>query len=444
MRNGSLDTADEIQVPIKAHLVPAAIAAQTSADLLPRRPLGAWARDVYRRYCLWPKGFLDRASPFGQTVLIPLYYTIRLVFFLSRDGWSVRRQRRIPLSRQLLALWTLVARYRTDPSAYYSSHLYEHPSGLAAVEDYLGRDEIKNGLMKRLHLLQPKIHGKRVSLGNKLRFTQHCVASDLPVAAVICVVKRGTWLFDGAPASPAQSCLINRDIFVKPVMARGARGAEWFDWLGDDRYRNKQGREMSRAEVIRHINRKARLEAILVLPKLVNHPEIADLATDSLAVFRVFTCLDAQLQPQVTHGMLRILGKLEPSWADTSEFGVKVDLETYRLGQLCDDAHYAPDAWWDRHPHTHTAVRWRHVSNWPAVTDLARRAHRAFIDRTVIGWDIALTPDGPMLIEGNAYPDTEFLQRVHRQLIGKSPLAPLLTRHINRVIEAATAGGAIS
>jgi len=46
-----------------------------------------------------------------------------------------------------------------------------------------------------------------------------------------------------------------------------------------------------------------------------------------------------------------------------------------------------------------------------------------FSDRMLVGWDIALTPEGPVVLEGNSYPDVHFLQRVHQQPIGMSPLA---------------------
>jgi hypothetical protein len=35
-----------------------------------------------------------------------------------------------------------------------------------------------------------------------------------------------------------------------------------------------------------------------------------------------------------------------------------------------------------------------------------------------------------MVIEGNSDPDTHFLQRVHRQMIGRSRLEPLLRHHL--------------
>lgn len=405
---------------------------------LPERRLeahgfGAWCRDVYRRHCLRPKNLLDPASPLGQHVLIPLYYFIRLIFFTLRDGGHVRRQRRIPLSRQIAAQWLLIQRYRTDPSAYYSSQLYGLPRGVAAGADYVGRDEIKNGLMKQLHWLQPKIYGRRVSLGDKSAFTRHCLAAGLPVVGIIGIVFRGEWTFIDEAGLKNDYRSLDRDIFVKPLKGRGARGTEWFDWIGKDRYRDKKGEIVGRADVIRHLGRRSAREPLLVQPRLTNHPAIADLAQDSLMVFRVFTCLDELGQPRVTHAMLRILAKLEPNWPLNVEYGARVDLASGRLDQLCDDYHFAPDAWWDTQPHTGAPVTGRVIGQWPQIAALAEAGHRVLRDRTVIGWDIALTPAGPVIVEGNAYPDTHFLQRVHRQLIGDSPLAPLLGHHLMRL-----------
>ena len=75
----------------------------------------------------------------------------------------------------------------------------------------------------------------------------------------------------------------------------------------------------------------------------------------------------------------------------------------------------------------------RILPQWSAIRRLAVRAHQVFADRMIVGWDIALTPEGPMLIEGNSYPDTEFLQRVHRQAIGDSPLGPPLAHQLDRL-----------
>ena len=79
---------------------------------------------------------------------------------------------------------------------------------------------------------------------------------------------------------------------------------------------------------------------------------------------------------------------------------------------------------------TGAAVTGRVIENWPAVAALAVRAHQVFNGRMIIGWDLALAPDGPVVIEGNSDADTHFLQRVHRQMIGRSRMEPLLRHHL--------------
>src|SRR5262249_39759838 len=163
------------------------------------------------------------------------------------------------------------------------------------------------------HWLQPKVYGKRVSLGDKAQFTRHCVEAGLPVAEVLAMVSHGAWTFSNGE-HPTDFRSLDCDLFIKPLWGRGARGTEWFIWLGGDRYRDRRGCVLSRAKVLRRLTDRSKRDPLLVQPRLVNHPEIADLARDSLMVFRVFTCLDDRQKPHVTHAMLRILGKLEPSW----------------------------------------------------------------------------------------------------------------------------------
>ncbi|MGH6892128.1 MAG: sugar-transfer associated ATP-grasp domain-containing protein, partial [Dongiaceae bacterium] len=85
------------------------------------------------------------------------------------------------------------------------------------------------------------------------------------------------------------------------------------------------------------------------------------------------------------------------------------------------------------------------VPNWQEIKSVALAAHNACPDRLLVGWDIALTPDGAVLLEGNAYPDVDFLQRVHRCPLGSSPMgAPLYHRlvELEHRIAAGTVRGA--
>jgi hypothetical protein len=110
-----------------------------------------------------------------------------------------------------------------------------------------------------------------------------------------------------------------------------------------------------------------------------------------------------------------------------------VDLATGRLGVLTGDKISDALDWHSTHPITGARVEGRILPLWSEMRTLAEKAHRACCGRLVVGWDIALTAEGPMVVEGNGLPDVAFLQRVHRSAIGASPLGPLLMFHLDRL-----------
>ena len=70
---------------------------------------------------------------------------------------------------------------------------------------------------------------------------------------------------------------------------------------------------------------------------------------------------------------------------------------------------------------------------WPELAALALKAHRLVPERVIIGWDMAITPEGPSLLEGNSFLDPVFPERVFRQPIGQMRLGALLDFHLDRL-----------
>ena len=54
-----------------------------------------------------------------------------------------------------------------------------------------------------------------------------------------------------------------------------------------------------------------------------------------------------------------------------------------------------------RHPDTGASLGGFEIPEWDAVVELAKRASTAFDPVGFVGWDVAVTDDGPVLIEGN-------------------------------------------
>jgi hypothetical protein len=175
---------------------------------------------------------------------------------------------------------------------------------------------------------------------------------------------------------------------------------------------------------------------IMVLPRLRNHPELTGLAGESLITIRAVTCLDERQQPELVLAYLRVLSKLEPDWPvkkPISEYASAVDLTDGRLSAMTGDKPECLSQWHDRHPVTGVEVKGRVVPCWDAVAALAERAHRVTRDRVLVGWDIAITPSGPLLLEGNSYPDVHYPQRIFRHPYGEMRVGQLLRHHMGRL-----------
>src|SRR5205814_2368486 len=67
--------------------------------------------------------------------------------------------------------------------------------------------------------------------------------------------------------------------------------------------------------------------------------------------------------------------------------------------------------WHRHHPTTYARIEGARLPFWEKTKRLAVQAHALFSDRLAIGWDIAITGEGPVIIEGNRGPDMDLMQR---------------------------------
>jgi hypothetical protein len=393
----------------------------------PPEGLGSEARRLFRDLGLYDQPRHPSVPLLHWPVLRQIALAAHAGYCLARLSGAVARGHNRPILQQARDMTRLAWRERLDAQTYYMQELYRI-GGTARAADTLTRYETKNGLFTALKRLAPRHTAERSPLGDKLAFHARCRQHDIPTVPIYLSAIRGRLdLLEGGIGA-------GRDLFVKLRHGKGARGTTLLHYAGNGRYRLPGGALQPLDAYLGDLARASHRRAYLLQPRLVNHADIADLATESLIVIRVITCLDAAGAPQVTHGMLRVIGKLERSWNDATEYAAPIDLRTGRMGAMTGDKLSGALDWHDRHPLTGAPVNGRLLAAWPQIQAAAIKAHRAFTDRILLGWDIAVTPEGIVIVEGNAMPDVAFLQRVHRAPIGQSPLAPLLRHHLNRLV----------
>ena len=147
---------------------------------------------------------------------------------------------------------------------------------------------------------------------------------------------------------------------------------------------------------------------LLVLEQvLTQHPEMARLHPQSVNTLRIVTdVVDGTVH--IAYVVLKI-GTGDGYCDNSGQGGVicRVDPQTGTVVSVATDDYFQV---FERHPDTGVEFRGIKIPLFEEALALARRAALVVPQITHVGWDVAITPDGPVLIEGNDYPGTDLCQ----------------------------------
>lgn len=366
-------------------------------------------------------------SPLGHLhlglmfLLWPLIMAGAIGVATCRSGRMVKRWTGKGILRQMAEQFMLGARFGFRPVNYYTFEFFL-PERRAQAAQYIQRTETKEGLYRllKVNFTSP--------LQDKLGFSNYCRARDLPVTPILAAFEQGR-RSDGA-VSPLPAS----DLFVKRTRGRGGvRAGLWRYAHG--RYRDRDGRILDEKALLAEITQLSRREPFIIQRREVNHPATVDLSPTALATVRIVTVINEQGVGEPIRAAFR-MGQAVDSIVDNFHAGgiaSAVEMESGRLGPATDLGQYPSVGWLDHHPATGAAITGRMLPLWPELRELAARAHGHFGDRLVIGWDIALTPQGLVIVEGNAATDVDIIQRPHRAPLGGTRYAELIAWHLDRL-----------
>lgn len=267
---------------------------------------------------------------------------------------------------------------------------------------------------------------RRGLVGNKLYFDTLLRGAGFPVPQSLAVVGRsgGARLTRLEEGIELRRLLLETEaqFFVKPITAHGeTEPIVVFGYDEDsDVVQSSLGDLFPRA-LFAAINTQMP-DGALVQARLLQHEDLRAAIGDSIGSLRL-TTFNGPAGPQIVQSFWRI--PTASSLADHLWRGNLVAaLEGVRVTRVVDRLEVsAPDV--PVHPTTGAALLGRHLPHYESACELALRAADFLRDLPLVGWDIALTASGPVILEANSSPSMDLPQ----YLTGRGVLEdPVLAR----------------
>ena len=242
-------------------------------------------------------------------------------------------------------------------------------------------------------------------LQNKYLFWSFLQRHGIPAVPVVCHTIGGQ-VFQTAGEAPLEE--MDR-FFAKP--ADDNCGNLAFPVVVEGGRFFSGGREISKAELFR-----SDVDYIFQ-PVIVNHEGIRKFNPTTLNTLRLASCRTKSGNLELwDSGMIRI-GRTNTTVDNFSQGGIGVGIDEdgklKEYGYFHDhDECYGKS---DCHPDSRIAFKGSPVPFYKEAVALVLKAHRLFPTIKTIGWDVAVTPEGPLLVEGNHDGGLEMLQIVHHK-----------------------------
>jgi hypothetical protein len=234
------------------------------------------------------------------------------------------------------------------------------------------------------------------------------------------LTSRDEWLRDVVPRLPAS-------FITKPAL--GVYGEGVTSWTRTDSgFRDHAQRVHSAQALYDLCCADPRYDRFVVQKRLTNHPSLVALTgASSLQTLRLATLAEAEGEAKVLYAEWKLV--VGDNVTDNLSFGRSGNLATNVAladGAIGPARGFSPDGVGLRplpiHPVTGASLEGFRLPDWNAVLALALRCARLFLPLRTIGWDIGLTPDGPVIVEGNRWWDPP-----NDSVLG--PPAPGVARH---------------
>lgn len=281
--------------------------------------------------------------------------------------------------RQAWQMWSMAMLYNVPPLEFNLYRL-DDKARRSRAGDYLYWPEVD---LLRTLAVRRKV--RIADVQDKARFADICRQHALPCIETLAVFQQGR------QTAPAQAFVpVEPGLWVKDLCGSQGSGAQ--AWQRDDTgYRDCHGQFLQPTEW----PEDCRQRDCLIQPWLRSHPDLDPLSLGPLVTLHIVTGNTPTGEVQIIAHLLLLFddgrhGRPRPILCALDENG-QVTRSVTAAGEPVTV-----------HPLTERALVGVTVPHWQDCIELVRRAHaQAFAGFAFLGWDVGVTPQGPLLIESN-------------------------------------------
>ncbi|MHA1440198.1 MAG: sugar-transfer associated ATP-grasp domain-containing protein [Promethearchaeota archaeon] len=296
------------------------------------------------------------------------------------------------------------------PKDLFSLGLFNHQLGNEEISKYVSR--------KKLTLLQLSLNPENLEslLEDKSIFYLFCKAYGIPIPKLYAIFFKNNagWSFNGLyikNPNEWQEFFANslpQEFVIKP--ARGVFGEYvMIVHKHNENFKVYYGKTYKGKELYFALKLNPKYNCFIIQERLRNHQEIIRLSNiPFLQTVRIITLIDKQGKCDILFSLFKIIRK--QNIIDNFRRGrsgnlvARVDIHNGTLSPAIEMKYdgRGPRKIY-RHPNTGIELKSFKLPMWKEASQLVKWTALKFSPIKTIGWDVALTPKGPIIVEGNMW-----------------------------------------
>jgi len=245
-------------------------------------------------------------------------------------------------------------------------------------------------------------------------FYRYCMALGIPIPKLYAIFFRTTagWSCKGAILTSRSNWekffdnQLPMEFVIKPARGSHGRKVNIFS-RNEEGFIDAFGKTYRAADIYDTMLSAHQYDSFIIQERLKNHPELVRLNdVPFLQTVRIITFVDRNNHCQILHAYLKLI--TGQNVTDNFDDGLSGNMEVEASlddGVLGPAIALAPNGLVikNNHPKTGLSFDRFQLPLWEPTCKLIKKTAPMFLPLRTIGWDVALTPNGPCILEANSW-----------------------------------------